>query len=200
MRASPFYPVARLAIAASALGSCALFAMSPGAVAGAASAHDSGVWTVVVIQARPIAAPRQAPADEYFGPERLSNLGVRNALRDMDLEGDSPLALPIQLERIKAIEDALGVWADRYPQDSWLPGTTLDFAKFLQRKSEPFADDLAHGYLIFLATRYPATRAGFEAQSMLSSHRPLPAFDMSNAPPADPRADVGAYLFPKTRR
>jgi hypothetical protein len=171
-----------------------------GAAAVPAAPHDSGEWMVVMVRARPIAPPRQAPADEYFGPERLSNLGVRNALHNMDLEGDSPLALPIQLERIKAIEDALGVWADRYPQDSWLPGATLDFAKFLQRKSEPFTDDLAHGYLIFLAARYPATRAGFEAQSMLSSYRPLPAFDMSDAAPADPRAGVGAYLFPKTRR
>ncbi|MBV8172335.1 MAG: hypothetical protein JO219_10450 [Candidatus Eremiobacteraeota bacterium] len=170
-------------------------------LASAGAPHDNDVWTPVKVTAAPIAPPRQAPADEYFGPERLSNLGVRNALRDMQLEGDSPLALPQQLDRIRAIEDALGIWADRYPYDTWLPGATLDFAKFLQRKDQPFADDLAHGYLIFLDERYPGTRAGFEAHALLGSYRPLPAFDMSSAPSfGDPRASVGTYLYPKTRR
>ncbi|MBV8082478.1 MAG: hypothetical protein JO347_03155 [Candidatus Eremiobacteraeota bacterium] len=184
----------------SALFALALVLASPATATSQSSPKDDGVWTTVTVLARPVAAPRQAPADEYFGPERLSNLGVRNAIRDMNLEGTSPLALPEQLERIKAVEDALAIWSDRYPHDSWLPGTTLDFAKFLQSKDQPFTDDLALGYLIFLVQRYPSTGPGFEARSMLGSYHPMPAFDMSAAPSQDPPASVGASTFPKTRR
>jgi hypothetical protein len=161
---------------------------------------DSGSWLVVPVAAPRLAAARQAPADEYFGPERLSNLGVRNAIRDMDLEGTSPLALPMQRSRMAAVEDALAIWADRYPSDTWLPGTILDYAKFLQSKQQAFTDDLALGYLMFLEVRYPASRPGFEAREMLASYRPLPAFDMSDAGAFDPQPSVGASLYPKVRR
>ncbi len=161
---------------------------------------DSGSWLVVPVAAPRLTSSRQAPADEYFGPERLSNLGVRNAIRDMDLEGTSPLALPMQRSRMTAVEDALAIWADRYPSDTWLPGAVLDYAKFLQSKQQAFTDDLALGYLIFLELRYPATRKGFEAREMLASYHPLPAFDMSAAALLDPQASVGTSLYPKVRR
>ena len=178
----------------------ALILASPATAASQPSPKDDGVWTTVTVAARPIGAPRQAPADEYFGPERLSNLGVRNAIRDMNLEGTSPLALPIQLERIKAVEDALAIWSDRYPHDSWLPGSTLDFAKFLQSKDQPYTDDLALGYLYFLVARYPATSAGFEARRLLDGYHALPAFDMSAAGSQDAAVTVGAYTFAKIRK
>src|ERR1700674_918610 len=79
---------------------------------------DDGRWLTVTVVATPAGAHRQAPAGEYFRPHRLSNLGGRNAIRDMTLEGTSPLALPAQRERIAAVEAAFAVWADKYPADS----------------------------------------------------------------------------------
>jgi hypothetical protein len=160
---------------------------------------DDDTWTTVTVAAARPAEHRQAPADEYFGPNRLSNLGVRNAIRDMNLEGTSPLALPIQLDRIAAVQAALALWSDKYPNDSWVPGTTLDFAKFLQSKQQAFTDDLAAGYLIYLQAFYPASRAGFEAHELLARSHPIPGFDMGTALPADPIPRVGDSLYPKLK-
>jgi hypothetical protein len=160
---------------------------------------DDDSWTTVTVAAARPAGHRQAPADEYFGPNRLSNLGIRNAIRDMNLEGTSPLALPLQLDRIAAVQAALALWSDKYPNDSWLPGTTLDFAKFLQSKQQAFTDDLAAGYLFYLQALYPASRAGFEAHELLARARPIPGFDMGTALPADPIPSVGDNLYPKLK-
>jgi hypothetical protein len=165
----------------------------------ATAPHDDGSWTTVTVVAARPAEHRQAPADEYFGPNRLSNLGVRNAIRDMNLEGTSPLALPIQLDRIAAVQAALALWSDKYPDDSWLPGTTLDFAKLLQSKQQAFTDDLAAGYLFYLQAFYPASRAGFEAHELLARSHPIPGFDMGTALPADPIPSVGDSLYPKLK-
>ena len=175
-----------------------MFVYIPGPARGAPL--ESGSWLLIPVAGTRIGPPRQAPADEYFGPERLSNLGVRNAIRDMDLEGTSPLALPLQRARMSAVEDALAIWADRYPSDTWLPGTMLDYAKFLRSKQQAFTDDRALGYLMFLELRYPASRPGFEAREILAGYRPLPGFDMALAGAPHPQPSVGASLYPKLRR
>jgi hypothetical protein len=183
---------------AALLAASLLVALSYPASAASAPLDDDSWTTVTVAAARP-PKHRQAPADEYFGPNRLSNLGVRNAIRDMNLEGTSPLALPIQLDRIAAVQAALALWSDKYPNDSWLPGTTLDFAKLLLSKQQAFTDDLAAGYLFSLQAFYPASRAGFEAHELLARSHPIPGFDMGTAPPADPIPSVGDNLYPKLK-
>ncbi|MEO6836179.1 MAG: hypothetical protein ABI231_09800 [Candidatus Tumulicola sp.] len=185
------------ATCAALLAAICLIAVNPASAS--SRPIDDGSWTTIAVVAAPPNQHRQAPADEYFGTNRLSNLGVRNAIRDMNIEGTSPLALPIQLERIAAVQAAFAVWADRYPSDSWLPGTMLDFAKFLQSKQQAWTDDIALGYLLFLETRYPQTRAGFEAREMRARYHPIPDFDLSAAPPADPHQSVGENLFPKLK-
>jgi len=166
----------------------------------AAAPIDDGRWTVYVISGQPLRPPSQAPADRYFGVQRLSNLGVRSMLHDMVLEGTSPLALPQQLERIDGIESALTDWQEQYPSDSWLPGTMLDFASFLQTKAQPFTDDLAIGYLYYVSARYSRTPAGRSANATLAQYVLTPPFDVSTTPPPQLHASVGDNLFPKTRR
>jgi hypothetical protein len=118
------------------------------------------------VVARPIAL--DAPADEYFGPYKLSNLGVRNAIYDMTVEGNSPLALPLQVERITAVEDALAVWADRYPYDQWLPPAMWKFSLFLLTKGVPQYDRDAWALLQLLVVRYPDTWYGRNAAQRLA--------------------------------
>ena len=166
----------------------------------AATPIDDGRWTVYVVSRPPLRPPSQAPADRYFGVQRLSNLGVRSMLHDMVLEGTSPLALPQQLERIDGIESALNDWQEQYPSDRWLPGTMLDFASFLQSKAQPFTDDLAMGYLYYVSARYSRTTAGRSASTALAQYVLTPPFDMSTIPPPRLHASVGDCLFPKTRR
>lgn len=69
-----------------------------------------------------IAATRVAPADEYFGHLKMSILGIRNQLRDLETRsawrGENKRNL---LGKATFIEDAMREWAEKYPADPWLP-------------------------------------------------------------------------------
>jgi hypothetical protein len=160
-----------------------------------------GIASIFVFAAPAHAAPRnpgprfvisapadsvQAPADMYFGLYRLSNLSVRNAIHDMTIEGDSPLALPGQIERIAAVQSALGAWALRYPRDPWLRKAMLDFATFLIGKHVPQYDRVALALLDELQESYAATAEGRTSQAVLEQFVLLPEFDMDAGPGVRP--------------
>ena len=69
------------------------------------------------------AATRVAPADEYFGHLKMSILGIRNQLRDLETKsywrGENKRSL---LGEAGFIEDAMAEWARKYPSDPWIPG------------------------------------------------------------------------------
>ena len=69
------------------------------------------------------AASRVAPADEYFGRLKMSILGIRNQLRDLETKsqwrGENKRAL---LGEATFIEDAMREWQSKYPGDPWIPG------------------------------------------------------------------------------
>jgi hypothetical protein len=63
-----------------------------------------------------------APADEYFGPLRLSVIGMRNNLTDTASRierGEFDAAST--LKHLALVEASLRDWEARYPGDSWLP-------------------------------------------------------------------------------
>jgi hypothetical protein len=161
---------------------------------------DDRRFIVYVISIPALVPPAQAPADRYFGVQRLSNLGVRNMVHDMVLEGPSPLALPQQLSRIAGVESALGDWLEHFPSDRWLPGAMLDFATFLQSKQQPFTDDLALGYLYYVSARFAGRQPARWADQILATYIFTPPFDMSSIPPPKLDALVGESVFPKLRR
>jgi hypothetical protein len=187
----------RLFLAAAA---AALLAVVPPPAPAAIAPLDDHRFIVYAISMPPLVPPAQAPADRYFGVQRLSNLGVRNMVHDMVLEGPSPLALPQQLGRIEGVESALDDWLEHFPSDRWLPGAMLDFATFLQSKQQPFTDDLALGYLSYVSMRFAGTQPARWANQILATYTLVPPFDMSSVPPPNPRVSVGEYVFPKLRR
>src|SRR5215472_2509435 len=63
----------------------------------------------VAVNSQPL-TPASAPADEYFGRLKLSNLGIKNIIRAFRVEGNSPLALPMQRARIEAVDSAIFDW------------------------------------------------------------------------------------------
>ncbi len=65
---------------------------------------------------------RLAPADEYFGRQKISILGIRNELRDTTLRVHyTPKRASDQLRACESIQDALQDFASKYPRDNWLP-------------------------------------------------------------------------------
>jgi hypothetical protein len=178
----------------------AFMLVASGAVSAAAAPVDPARWLEVDVVAQPLRPPAQAPADEYFGVQRLSNLGIRSMLHDMMIEGTSPLALPLQMQRMAGIESAFPPWLEKYPDDSWLPREMIDFAIFLQSKQQPFTDDLAAGYLLYLSLRFPTASAGKTAARMLASYEPVAPFDILSIPNPALHTGVPDYIFPKIRR
>ncbi len=182
-----------------ALFGAALLASATTVAAAAVKPSDDNVFTSVTIVRNPLRPRIQAPADEYFGRQKISNLGIRNILHDMTIEGTSPLALPKQMGRIGAIQSALTDWLEKYPSDRWLPGEMIGFARFLETKQEPFADNLAAGYFLYVRERYVGTPTGSNAAKILDGLTATPPFDMSDAPMQDPHDNVGDYLFPRLK-
>jgi hypothetical protein len=123
-----------------------------------------------------------APADEYFGHNKLSFLGIRNIIRDMNVEGNSPLALPLQEGRIREVAGSLADWANRYPRDKWLPGTTASFVRFLERKDSPDTSLLAADFIAYLNDRFAATRTGRWYAALSAAHVTVADVDPT-APP-----------------
>jgi hypothetical protein len=157
------------------------FATAAAAVAGQ-TALDDNVWHTFSVAARPISrAP--APADEYFGRYKLSFLGIRNIIHDMNIEGDSPLALPLQQGRIHEVAGSLADWANRYPRDKWLPGTTASFVRFLERKDDAGSALLAADLIAYLNDRFATTRSGKWYAALAAAHVPVIGVDPTAVPP-----------------
>jgi hypothetical protein len=63
-----------------------------------------------------------APADEYFGPLKLSLIGISNTIRDLGLRYDYNHDIPRQtFASTQLVESAVRDWQHRYPHDPQLP-------------------------------------------------------------------------------
>lgn len=99
-----------------------------------------------------------APADEYFGPSKMSLLGIRNQLHDLSLQYDlDHTARNGIYHKALAAETALRDWAKKYPTDTPLARDVylldhlygkIDLAE--AKKREPAIEH-------WLLNQYPAT-------------------------------------------
>jgi len=174
-----------------------------GAAARAAALQDALPYDdthaiIYEVKAAPL-TPEAAPADEYFGRFKLSNLGIRNIIHDIMIEGNSPLALPKQQSRIQAAESAMADWANKYPRDRWLPGAVVKFAAMLESKQQPFYDQAAYSLWYFLMEHYPNTWFSKYALRQLRGYDEVANIDMVNAPDVHEVSDVIDYFYPRLR-
>jgi hypothetical protein len=140
--------------------------------------------SVVNVTGHPL-TPRDAPADEYFGIMKLSNLGIRNIIHAFAVEGNSPLALPLQRTRIMAVHSALVAWGDEFPRDTWLRNTTLNFTNELTAKHDLAADMTAIDLLLQASQRFRNTPYGRKALDQMRAIAPTTEVDWT-VPPFDP--------------
>jgi hypothetical protein len=187
----------RSVLLAPLVSGCIVAACANGAFAAPLPFDDSKALTYDV-RAAPLTA-ESAPADEYFGRAKLSNLGVKNIIHDITVEGNSPLAVPRQVGRIQAVGWAMADWADKYPRDHWLPSAMIKFATLLQSKHQPSYDQAAISMLYLVANRYARTWFGKYAVGQLQKYDELANVDMLNSPDVNEFANVIDYTLP-TRR
>ena len=65
---------------------------------------------------------RLAPADEYFGRLKMSILGIRNRITELENESSDPALNNASIAwKMSMVEDAIADWKSKYPDDPWIP-------------------------------------------------------------------------------
>jgi len=123
-----------------------------------------------------------APADEYFGKQKLSTLGIDNMIRDTTArENFDPTLAARLVGGLSMAEDALEDWAHKYPHDSWIPKRAYEMSHLFWRMHTPQADQLANRCRSILFSQFPKTKyavlARVETPSMVAPNPAPPNVD-----------------------
>jgi len=98
---------------------------------------------------------RVAPADEYFGRLKMSILGIRNELRDLDQRLTySPDKGAEILGSALFVENAIHDWEAKYPADPWLARSVYQLTHLYARIHSSDAHVKAVSTLHWLVSRY----------------------------------------------
>ena len=152
--------------------------------------------TVATALANPV-SHADAPADEYFGAQKQSALGIRmridalgrryhaRTIADDDLMHDATIA-----------EASFFVWRARYPHDSWLAPTAFHLEQLFQAVQTPAARTEATKLLHVVATSYPKTTYAHQARARLAAG--FPAFTPETAVTSTPSPYASGTPSPVT--
>jgi len=122
-----------------------------------------------------------APADEYFGRQKLSTLGIDNMIHDTDMrEGFDPQLASRLYTPLMAAEDALEDWAKKYPGDTWIPKRAYLLSHLFWRMNTPEASRAAERCRSVLFMDFPKNKYALLARkesqsSWLAAKYPSPA-------------------------
>lgn len=130
-------------------------------------------------QATPVAS-KLAPADEYFGPMKMSILGIKNEIRDLTIryevraDGDHHLSKSIMTIALLT-EASLADWEKRYPSDGQLARDVYFLQKLYSKIDSDDARAKAKYCSQWLLTRYSATWYAKDLRIALAHEGPLPS-------------------------
>lgn len=110
-----------------------------------------------------------APADEYFGPLKMSLLGIDNAMFNIVRRGtkfDMPSDTVRALDQIRS---AIRDWEKRYPHDPGIGRALLRLHKTYAAFPDQHANDLALSTAAWLLVKYPHSPQAKDARSFIAS-------------------------------
>jgi len=109
---------------------------------------------------------RVAPADEYFGRLKMSILGIRNQLRDLDARlAFNPEKSEDIIGSASMVEDALRDWERKYPADPWLAKSVFQLEQLYTHCHTDHGQQSASRALRWLLSRYGKTTYAAQAKS-----------------------------------
>ncbi|MBC5811139.1 MAG: hypothetical protein GIW95_09885 [Candidatus Eremiobacteraeota bacterium] len=112
---------------------------------------------------------RLAPADEYFGHQKLSMLGVNNVLRDLTIRaGDSTTDRKI-IGAVETAADALRDWARKYPNDPQLARSYYLAFQMYRRIYTKDAQQQAWHFVNTVEQRWPSSYFGKRVRDELKT-------------------------------
>lgn len=125
-------------------------------VCGAAPSFASKHKPVAMSHA--VAMSKLAPADEYFGPLKMSILGIGNALNNVKRRINGGDMSDDTLASLNQVRGSIQDWERRYPRDPWLSRTLLA----LHATYMLFPDDRARSHAAatasWLVAKYPSSK------------------------------------------
>lgn len=127
----------------------------------AALAIQAMASTTAAAGPTPKPAPKAvvAPADEYFGRQKISTLGIDNLIHDTDARESFDPDLASRLYTpLSAAEDALEDWAAKYPHDTWIPKRAYLLSHLFWRMHSPEADAAAERCRSILFKYFPTNK------------------------------------------
>ncbi len=166
-----------------------MFALSLATLAAFGTLSSNGIAS-----SGPVSLSELAPADEYFGREKLSPLGIRHTIFSLKDQLHHARRKPDAISHDAVlVEDAVDDWGTRFPRDSWLPATLWNLAVLYEELPGDDARSRALNVLQQLRDRYAGTPFGENAARDLVRGigvRPWPRW--AGAPPSPSAAVVDA--------
>jgi hypothetical protein len=118
-----------------------------------------------------------APADEYFGPLKLSELGINNTIRDLgrryDVNHDN---FEQTLESAELTERSIRDWEHKYPHDTQLPRLVYFLQRLYTKVLFQPARDRAHATALWLFADFKSSPQAKQLKKTLATEHlaPLP--------------------------
>lgn len=117
-----------------------------------------------------VTLPRVAPADEYFGRLKMSILGIRNQLHDLDMKLQfTPEKSEDVIGAASMVEDALHDWERKYPMDPWLPKDVFQLTVMYARIHTDHGREVASRAMHWLLVRYGKSPYAHQAKTQLGA-------------------------------
>lgn len=125
-----------------------------------------------------------APADEYFGPLKLSIIGINNSMHDTGLRYDYNHDLGNRsYDSAMLIERAIRDWANRYPKDDQLPRSIFFLQRLYTKILTQQSRDHAHVVAVWMFSKFDASPQARQLHKTLASEHLAPIDSVS--PPAE---------------
>ena len=130
-----------------------------------------------------LAATADAPADEYFGPFKYSPLSIRTKITALGRSYRERWADDASLVHdALMVESSYMAWAQRYPNDHWLPPTAYHLAQLYQEIQTQDARNHARAMYQYLVKTFPKSKEAHSARVRLQQGFP----PLHDEPPVSP--------------
>ncbi len=120
-----------------------------------------------------------APADEYFGPLKLSIIGIRNTMKDAGLRYDvdhdrAPQAYGTAAMTERAIRD----WERKYPHDDQVPRAIYYLQRLYTKVLSQESRDHAHAVALWLFKDYASSGQSKQLRKTLAVEKLAPVMPL----------------------
>ena len=124
-----------------------------------------------------------APADEYFGHQKYSILGIRNALHDLNIRYDGTVGrTPFLYSNAAGIEDAMHDWDKKYHGDLWLAHYLFQLDQIYMRVPAELGHQKVDSLSQWIIGAYPKTYYGRYLTHIRNVHAQVAKATVTAAP------------------